>query len=791
MIRHTSFMTHYIRAIAIAIGLGITPVIAAAAPATVIGAATAGQASPPAAARTDSDAAGQPDTVAVAALHGVLLDASTGQPVAHAVVRLRESGRQDYSHADGSFHFDDIPAGTHTVSVERIGYAPLQRRVDVAPDRMTHLELRLVPSALQLSAVIVTGAGSERGADASYRSMTVLSDAELRRKLSGSVAATLAGEPGLTQRYNGPVAAQPVIRGLTGDRVLMLEDGQRTGDIASTSADHAVTIEPLTAERIEVVRGPAGVLYGSSSLGGVINVIREEVPRSVPESVSGTFTAQGESVNSGLTAGTALTAPVGSFAVRGELSGRTAGDTRTPQGDLPDTQLRGHNAGLGASWVGQKGHAGAAIRDFGMSYGVPGTFQGELIPGGHEGGVEIELRRTTARVEGRLLGTGGSLRSVEADANFVRFDQRELELGGVDGPVLGTHFRQYSSTANVRAHHRHAAGGVRLEGAVGASGMFRDLGMAGARTGSRPARNYSLAAFAFEEFALSPVTFELGARYDWSRVDPLDTSPSSIGDVRRRDFQSVSGSLAALYRPTDVLTTGISVSRSFRTPSIEELFSSGPHLANYSYDIGNPDLHAEYGLGIDVFVRASIPTMHAEIGFFRNAISDFIYYAPTGDMDPRLGQFPVYQAEQSDVVLRGVDGRLQWEVVRSWVIDGSLSYVRGVRADDTDGDVALPAMPPLHGALNVRRDGARVFAGLGVEGAAAQDRVAEFERPTAAYALVNATAGLRWTGFGRLNTLTLQIDNVLDTTWRDHLSRIRQVAPQPGRNIQLLYRLTI
>lgn len=730
-------------------------------------------------------------TEPLSSLHGTIIDGSTGQPVANATVRLRESARREISHADGSFHFDGIPAGTHTIVVEMLGYAPLERRVEVVDGVVTQLVLALTPSALRLAAVVVTGTASERSADASYRSMTVLSDAELRRKLSGSVAATLAGEPGLTQRYNGPVAAQPVIRGLGGDRVLVLEDGQRTGDVASSAADHAVTIEPLTAERIEVVRGPAGVLYGSNSLGGVINVIREEVPRSVPEQVTGTLTAQAESVNRGLTGGAMLTAPAGSFAIRAELSGRTAGDTRTPEGDLPDTQLDGHNAGLGMSWVGRRGHAGAAVRDFSMNYGVPGTFQGAVIPGGHEDGVEIELRRTTARLEARILGTGATLRSVEADANFVRFDQRELELGGAEGPLLGTQFRQYSGTGNVRVYHRHHAGGIRLEGAAGLSGMYRDLGVAGSRTGSRPARTWSAAAFAFEEFALSRFTFELGARYDFSRIDPLDKSPGVIGDVRRRDFQSVSGSAAALYRPADSWTAGIGVSRSFRTPSIEELFSNGPHLANYSYDIGNPDLDAEYGLGVDVFLRTSLPTFHAEIGIFRNAIADFIYQAPTGEMDPRLGQYPVYRAEQRDVVLRGVDGRLQWEARRGWVIDANASYVRGARDGDAGVDVPLPLMPPLHAALSVRRDGARFFAGVGVEGSAAQNRVAELEQPTPAYALINATGGLRWTTAGRLNTLTLQLDNVLDTSWRDHLSRIRQVAPQPGRNIQLLYRVTI
>jgi iron complex outermembrane receptor protein len=424
-----------------------------------------------------------------------------------------------------------------------------------------------------------------------------------------------------------------------------------------------------------------------------------------------------------------------------------------------------------------------------LSYGVPGTFQGEVIPGGHEDGVEIELRRTTARLEGRLLRTGSTLRSVEADASFVRFDQRELEHGE-DGPLVGTHFRQYSGAGSVRAHHRHAAGGIRLEGAAGVSAMYRDLGVYGSRSGTRPARNYTMAAFAFEEFAVSPVTFEVGARYDWSRIDPLDTSPGMIGDVRRRDFQSVSGSVAALYRPAEAWTAGVSVARSFRTPSIEELFSDGPHLANYSFDIGNPDLDAEYGLGVDAFIRASLPSFHAEVGIFRNAISDYIYQAPTGELDPRLGQYPVYRSEQGDVVLVGVDGRLQWEMLDNWVVDATASYVRG-RREAEGSDVDLPAMPPAHGALNIRRDGARVFAGIGVEGAGAQNHVGEFEEPTPAYALINATGGIRWTALDRLNTLTLQIDNVLDASWRDHLSRIRQVAPQPGRNIQLLYRLTI
>ncbi len=735
---------------------------------------------------------------AITGIAGRVTDAATRAPISGANVRLRQLGRSELSHADGTFHFDRLAPGVYTVAVERIGYAPAEERVRVADGATAEVTLALSPSAIEVGTIVVTATGSERSASETYRPTTVLSDAELRRKLGTSVAATLAGEPGISQRYNGPAAAQPVIRGLGGDRVLVLEDGQRTGDISTTSGDHAVAIDPLTAERIEVVRGPAALMYGSNALGGVINVVREEVPRTLPERLSGTVSSQAESVNRGLTAGAAATLPVGPFAVRAELSGRRAGDTRTPRGILPTTELIGLNGAIGASWVGSQGFAGAALRDYWMRYGVPGTFNGQTIPGGHEGGVEIEQRRTAGRVEAARFSGAGPFDSIELDGGYVRLDQREFELGGPGGPVIGTRFRQFTGSGNLIARHHHESGATLAQGAVGVWGMGRDFSTAGLRTGSRPARQYSLAGFAFEELAWNPFRLEVGARYDWSRIDPLDKRPRGGQEVRTRDFGAFSGSLAALVQPWSGWSIGTSVSRAFRTPSIEELFSDGPHLANYSFDVGNPDLTPEYGLGTELFVRAALPRLHGEVSVFRNSIRDYIRYAPTGELDPRFGQFPIYRAAQDDAVLSGAEGRVQWEVASRWVLDGNASYVRGSRDGDA-GREALPAIPPLHGSLGVRHDATRFFAGASAEAAAAQNRVppapeggaglAGFERPTPRYTLLHATGGLRWTAVGRLQTLTLTANNLLDTAWTDHLSRIKAVAPQPGRNLQLLYRV--
>jgi iron complex outermembrane recepter protein len=739
-------------------------------------------------------------------LWGTVVDAQTGNPLPATRVRVLELGRGELSHANGEFHFDRIAPGTYTVAAQRVGYAPVQMPVQVRAGDTVRVTLRLPPSAIEVAGVVVTGTGRERTAGEAYRPTSSLEGAALRRQLGSSVAATLVDEPGIAQRYNGPAAAQPVIRGLSGDRVLMLEDGQRTGDVASTASDHAVTIDPLTAERIEVVRGPAGLLYGSNALGGVINVIREEVPRTLPEGLSGMASGQVESVNAGMTAGTSVLGALGPLALRAELSGRRAGDTRTPLGTLPSTQMDGHNAALGGSWVHGSGFAGASVRDYALSYGVPGTFNGLTIPGAHEGGVTIDLRRTTGRAQAAWLRSLGPFRSVELDGTYVRFEQTELEPGG----FVGTRFGQISGTGNLMVRHAHEIDELRSEGAFGFWALGRDFSVAGSSTGSRPAQQVALAGFAYEELGLGAARLELGARYDWTRITPLDTRRGGLGNVRTRDFGAVSASLAGTYEILPGWLAGVSVARAFRTPSIEELFSDGPHLADYSFNVGNPDLDSEFGLGTDVFLRVALPTFHAEGALFRNSIRNYIYYAPTGELDPRLRRFPVFQARSDDAVLVGAEGRFQWEAVPSLVLTGNTGYVRGTRAD---GGEPLPSIPPLQGALNARFERPGYFLGAGWHLAGEQARVpfapdlalpvgddaparcfsdrgrAYLECPTAGYSYASASAGLRWTAAHRLHTLTLNVNNLADTVWRDHLSRIKEVAPQPGRNVQLLYRV--
>jgi iron complex outermembrane recepter protein len=736
------------------------------------------------------------------AIIGTLIEEETGTLVGGAQVRLREMRRTEVSRADGRFHFLDVRPGRYTLTVERVGYAPANRQVIVTADQTVTVTIELRPTALELAGVVVTGARAERGAGEVYQPTSVISEAELRRRLATSLAATIAHEPGIHQQYNGPAASQPVIRGMGGDRVLVLEDGHRTGDLYATASDHAVSIDPLTAERIEVLRGPAALLYGSSALGGVVNVIREDVPRSLPERATGTLSLQGESVNRGATAGVAALVPVGRIAIRAEASGRQAGDTRTPLGTLESTGIEGFNVAGGLSAVSSWGYAGVAYRENRLDYGVPGEFDGQLIPGAHPDGVDIETVRRSGRLEVGHLSGLGILSALELSASLVHYLHDEIEGRGGDGATFfGARFDQLSGGAELTMRHDHVDHLYLLGGAAGLEVRGKDLRTQGSAPGTRSAKENNVAVFVYEELGRGPLRLQAGLRYDWARVSPYFDDPIVVGErrvpVRERTFGSFSGSLAALVDITPQWTTGINVARAFRRPAIEELFSDGPHLADFSYDIGNPELDPEVGLGVDVFLRGSLPRLAVEGSVFANRLSNFIYYEATGELDPRFRRFPVFQARGDDALFVGAEGRAQWEAVRNLVVDATVSSVRATR---TATDDPLPDIPPLTASARVRYDAQRWFAMAGWDAAAAQNRVPRAipvngetihpQQPTAGSGLLNAGFGLRWTTAERLHSVTLRVDNALDTVWRDHLSRIKDVAPQPGRNVQLLYRLS-
>ncbi len=736
-------------------------------------------------------------------LRGRVVDRPGAAGIAAASVQCDGERPTAWTNAEGRFVLARTSAAPCRLRVRRLGYRAADTTVTARS-----VEIALQPSALSLASVTVLE--SRRAAPAA----TVLDGPALDRQLAPSIAATIAGAPGVTSRFNGPLATQPIVRGLSGDRVPVLEDGQRTGDIATTAPDHAVTIDPIVARRIEIVRGPAALLFGSSTLGGVVNVTRDDVPRGVPPGVSGTIVSGGESLTNGGSFGADVRLGRGVFALHAFGNGRTGNDSRTPTGALPFTDHDGYELGIGGSVQGSRGHAGAAVRDFRTFYGVPSSFGGVTLPGAHVGGVYIDLQRSTGRIDAAWQPADGAWRELSLAAQYVRFEQSEFERGG----FVGTRFGQLSASGDLVARYGTTrADGRPAGGAIGVWSQWRDFRAAGSFTGTRPATLRAIAGYLYDERPVGPLQIAIGGRWDQHVIAPIDSTETRLlQGVRTRQFGAWSGALSARLPLTRRLTVGGSVARAFRAPAIEELFSAGPHLATYAFEVGNPALRPEIGVGAEVIATWESPRALVEVAAFRNVVGDFIYYAPLLDptnglplLDTRLRRYPVYRASQADAVLLGAEGRAQTEVTRGIALDASLSWVQGT-AQATGQP--LPAMPPLRGRVALRRESPRWTSSLTLEGAAAQRRVpapgvvggrcdvnvtvegiaallpAEF-CATPGFALVHLSLGRRFTLGQRLHTVTLAIDNLFDTPWRDHLWRAKQVAPQPGRNLRALYRV--
>ena len=732
------------------------------------------------------------------AIRGSIVDASVRSGVAAARVVLVGAHLEELSHADGSFHFNRVPAGRHQLRIERLGYATVTREVTVRAGEITVMDVALAASAIEVAPLLVTGTLTRRRADEMLSSSAVMHGQQLDRNANATVAAMIEAQPGVSVSSLGPATARPIIRGLGGDRILLLEDGQRPGDMSSMSGDHAVAIEPLTASQIEVVRGPMSLLYGSSAMGGVVNVVKHDIPESVPEHAYGQFSIELASVQPGIATGGSLIAPLGPVVARFEGSARLAGDLRTPVGTLDNTSLDTYNGGIGLGHGGEWGHAGAAYRFYTNQYGIPGGFVG-----GHEEGVTIEMQRHALRGEVELHRETSVLPSIKLTVMGTDYTHTELENSG----AVGTVFDQ--RTASAEASARIAPRDSEASAAFGMRGQFRDIETGGSlRTPST--RDVTLAGYAISEFGEGDTRFQAGIRYDWAHYEPQEESFIFVGGqfvpTRARSFGSFSGSVGILHALSAATRVGVNLSRAYRTPDFNELYSNGPHLAANSYDVGDPDIDQETGAGGDVFIRRSGERVRLEAAAFLMKLDNYIFPSSRGRAElGTQGERPRFQYTNEDARFAGAEAFISILVAPKWTAEANASYVAArftserepipvINPTDTSFLAAAkhpPLIPPLNGRAALRYQARRQSAGVELKWAGRATRVGDFELPTRGYAILNVDAGIQLMVAGRLHSITARVDNVLNKEYRNHLSRIKELMPQPGRNFALLYRVTI
>lgn len=709
---------------------------------------------------------------------GVVVD-EAGAPVVRAEVVLVGTERRAMTGAEGRFVLGEVQTGRHYLEVTSAGYAPALREVEVSGAAPVEVRFLLRATPLTLPAVVVTGAATGGAALDLTHAAGQLSGRALDRSLGSSVAETLAGQPGLAVRYNGPGAAAPVVRGLTGDRVVMMQDGHRSADLAGSAEDHIVTMDPLSAQRIEVIRGPAALLYGNNALGGVVNVLTGGAPTHGPTRPEVSAAVQAESAYPGGTAQARVTVPVtGDWAMAATLSGRTTDDVRVPGGAtetsggrLPDSWLRHGSGSLALGYGGAHVTGGATLRYFGFGYGVP------TPPEDDESlGIEGRLASVTGRVEVILPSELFPTLRVAGSASDYAHD--ELESGMVQ---MGFGLRTQSLDLQLRQGARWPLD----EGAWGAALLARDYVAVGEDQLTAPALAHAMGIFTYQQLSLGEdASLQIGARVDRHSIASRDDP--HFGPGVTRSFTALSGSVGTSVALSGAVSGALSVARSFRAPTVEELFSDALHAGTAAYEVGDPTLSPETMRGVDAVVRVQSDRVMAEASGYASRIDAFITLAPRGDTVRGGVTWPLLAYVQDRADMYGIEGSFDWMARAGLVL--------GVRGDLVRGELAggepVPFLPPARLSGSVRWEPGPLSLGAGVRHAFAQERVSGgSDVATAAYTLLDMDAGLRITRGSATHSLTLRLSNAADRDYRDSASRIKRFAPNPGRNLALLYRV--
>lgn len=715
---------------------------------------------------------------AAGSIAGTVKDA-VGKPLPNVQVLIAELSKVTTTGDDGRFTLRGVAAGSYHLTATLIGYRPAHADVKVA-DGVAMVELVLAESPLRLSSVVVSA--TPTGGDASQitQAATELSGKALNRSLGASIAQTLANEPGMSMRFNGPAANAPIIRGLQGDRILVLQDGERAGDLSSAAADHSVSIDPLAAQRMEVVRGPASLLYGNNALGGVVNVISNDIPSTVPSHVEGASSSQAESATPGGATYLALTAPIASniaLSLRGGL--RSAGDQRVGGGGtLESTQSRSWNGTVGLGFTGARFNGGFVVRNYDFNYGLPTEF------GSADRGTHIAGRRVG--VSGKVQYAGNAaFPGVTLDATSQAYTHDELSPEG----AVNTSFKLKTQTANLVS--KTAFGRVR--GSIGVQGLFKQYASTGDEALTPAANSISGGAYVYQEVALAEgdadarvPRFQIGGRYDLYRIESK-TGAVKFGAGRTIDIGSASGSIGLSLPLSEVLTASVSAARGFRAPTVEELFSNAFHSAAGTFDKGNPNLKAETNSGFDGILRMQTHGFTGSVSGFYNRINNYV--APNIVKDTLVdgANVPLNNFTQADATLYGIEGSFE-AVLVPHIVGGLMGdLVRGAFVSGAP----LPFIPAARLGASLRWDNGRWSLGSDARHAFAQDRVSggDVDIATASYTVMNVNAGYQVIVGGLVHSLTLRVDNLADTKYYDASSRIKSFAPNPGRNIAMVYKV--
>ena len=637
----------------------------------------------------------------------------------------------------------------------------------------------------ELGDIIVTGAPYGISQRASVIATDVVDEQTLATAPAASLGDMLSGRPGIRSTDFAPGASRPVIRGLSGPRVQVLTNGIGLIDASSVSPDHAVATDPAEANRIEIIRGPATLVYGGSAIGGVVNVLDDRIPTEIPESgVSGVVSTQASSVDDGRSAFGRVTVGSGNFAFNVDgvkrktddydipapaISARRAaaeGLAREDTGTQPNSYTDLEAWGVGGSYIGDKGFAGVSYKNTDSEYG---TVAEESVF------IKLNQKRWDARGEYRF--DSGPFSALRGSYGHADYTHTEFEAVGEPGTIFNSD--GWEGRADLVQRERNG-----WNGAVGVQALSRNFEAIGEEAFVPSVKIDELGLYTVQRLDLGNHGFEGGLRYDRRE---LSGTPIGGASEVTREFDNWSASAAAFIRPTTGLFLGLSLAHNERAPSEVELFADGVHIATAAYETGDLTLNSEKVTTLEGTAHYDRGRFTGDLHVYHSWYNGFIDERPTGDQfyfEEEDEFFPIYRFVQTDAKFYGfeLEGAyaLWQDGDRKLSLEGSADYVHA----QTDFGPAA-RIPPYSVTGRLAWTSTRFDVSAEVRHVGEQDRVAnEFELPTDDYTLVNASVAVR--PFAQQNvTLFAEARNLTDEEAREHVSFLKDIAPLPGRNLRV------
>ena len=763
-------------------------------------------------------------------LSGTVTNAA-GKPLANATVEIEALKRVTSTNELGEFTFSNVKEGDYTLHIFASGFAHLHEHAQVQSDNAEGANFVLARSAIEVIDVHATP--MHLSVMESATPVSVLSGETLRRQQAATLGDTLEKLPGVQSNFHGNVASTPIIRGLSGPRVLITQNGLDVSDVSRVGPDHAVASEASTAKQIEVLRGPATLFFGSGAIGGVVNVVDQRVPTSTE--TRGEFVLETQTVNDQKLGTFNVTTGVDNIAFYADGFYRDSNDYETPVApdiDDPDGAHVVENSNeesngftLGTSYLFDQGYVGVAVERFEREYGVPGHSHGG------DTSVFADLEQTKYQLLGEYNFTNDFLQSVHFRAGYTDYEHAEVE-----GGLLGTTFSNETEELRVELLHKPMAG---WRGGISLHYKGSDVFAQGEEAFTPPSEMEMFAVALMEERHFGDFLVQLGARAESVTLDASSVLLPEL-DAHEHDdehdhdehahdehehegsefirqfavdqeFTPISLSVGVVYTINESYNVGVSLSRSERAPSASELLSFGPHIGTRTYEIGalfdlseegefvlsQTAIDLETANNIDLTFRKT----QGDVGFvfnaFYNQVDNYYFQEETGlfaesghdhdhgeeghgeeGHDEHSDELPVYLFGSADAILHGFELQVAWQTTDNLKLDFFADYVK---ARLKDGG-ALPRTSPMRVGSHVAYTLDNIRADLDITHFAKQDDISTFETETDGYTLVDASITYD-IPLGDIDlSVYLSGENLTDEEARVHTSFLKDIAPRPGRN---------